>query len=105
MTSVNITGWHPERIAGLVEAIRGDHPSVEIEAVLRHRDTDRVGQLSLSLSHDEPTDPRCPSMREVPDRHRLPDPAARHPQALDPPGETQDEPKRTHDRRNGNGQH
>jgi hypothetical protein len=54
MTSVDITEWHPERIAGFVEAIKGDHPSVEIEVVLRHHDTDHVGQLSMSLSNDGP---------------------------------------------------
>ena len=105
MTSVNITGWHPERVAGFVEAIRGDHPSIEIEFVLRHHDTDRQGQLSLSLSHDEPTDlvaRRCETCQTV-TVSQIPPLATL--KALDPPRETQDEPKRTHDRRNGNGQH
>jgi hypothetical protein len=102
MTSVNITGWHPERVAGLVEAIRGDHPSVEIAAVLRHHDTAREGQLSLSLSHDEPTDlvaRRCETCQTVTVSQVLPLAALK---TLGPPGETQEEPKRTHDRRNGN---
>jgi hypothetical protein len=55
-TAVDITDWHPERVAGFVEAIRGDHPSIEIEFVLHHHDTDRQGQLSLRLSNDEPTE-------------------------------------------------
>jgi hypothetical protein len=105
MTSVNITGWHPERVAGFVEAIRGDHPSIEIEAVLRHHDTDRVGQLSLSLSNDEPTDlvaRRCGTCQTVTVTQVLPLAALK---TLGPAGETDDEPEGTHDRRNGNGPH
>jgi hypothetical protein len=55
-TTIDVTTWHPERIAGFLEAIRGDHPSVEIECIVRHHDTDRIGQMSMSLSHDEPSD-------------------------------------------------
>jgi hypothetical protein len=55
-TTIDVTTWHPERIAGFLEAFRGDHPSVEIECIVRHHDTDRIGQLSMSLSHDEPSD-------------------------------------------------
>ena len=79
--TVDITGWHPDRVAGFVEAIRGDHPSVEIEFVLRHHDTDRQGQLSLSLSHDEPTDlvaRRCETCQTVTVPRSCRSPPSRH---------------------------
>jgi len=99
--TVDITGWHPERVAGFVEAIRGDHPSIEIEFVLRHHDTDRVGQLSLSLSHDEPTDlvaRQCQQCQTVTVSQVLPLASLKGPKALRAAGETDDEPERTHGR-------
>jgi hypothetical protein len=52
-TAVDITDWHPERVAGFVEAIRGNHPSIEIEFVLKG---DHEGRLSMSLTDEAPTD-------------------------------------------------
>jgi hypothetical protein len=68
-TAFDITDWHTERIAGFLEAIRGDHPSAEIECVIRHHDTDRVGQLSLSLTEKPASDftaRRCETCQTVP---------------------------------------
>ena len=102
MTSVDITEWHPERIAGFVEAIKGDHPSVEIECVLRHHDMDRVGQLSLSLT-DKPasdfTARQCQQCQTVTVSKIIPLASLKGYQALEPAGEPDDEPKRTHDHR------
>jgi hypothetical protein len=107
--TVDITGWHPERVAGFVGAIRGDHPSVEIEFVLRHYDTDRQGQLSLSLSNDEPTDElvarQCQQCRTITVSTVLSLASLKAPKTLGVPEETDTEPDRTHDHRNGNGQH
>jgi uncharacterized protein VirK/YbjX len=107
MTSVDITGWHHERVAGFVEAIKGDYPSVEIEFVLRHHDTDREGQLSLSLSNDEPTDElvarQCQQCQTVTVSKVLPLASLKGPKALSAAEETDDEPKLTDGSRNGDG--
>jgi hypothetical protein len=96
--TVDITGWHPERVAGFVEAIRGDHPSVEIEAVLRHHDPDQVGQLSMSLS-DEPASDlvihECQQCQTVTVAKVLSLASLGAPMALSPAGKSDDEPERT----------
>jgi hypothetical protein len=80
MTSVDITDWHPERIAGFVEAIKGDHPSVEIECIVRHHDTDRAGQMSMSLSDEPASDFVARRCETVPDDHGHEDHPAHQPE-------------------------
>jgi hypothetical protein len=110
-TVFDISDWHPERIAGFVEAIRGDHPSVEIQAVICHRDADQVGQLSMSLT-DKPasdfTARRCETCQTVTVSKIIPLASLKGYKTLSAAGETDSEPERTHDHhdhRNGNGQH
>ena len=107
-TAFDITDWHPERVAGFVEAIRGDHPSIAIEFVLRHHDTHRQGQLSLSLSNDEPADElvarQCQQCQTVTVSKVLPLGSLKALRTLDDPEETDGESKQT-DSPNGDGPH
>jgi hypothetical protein len=86
MTTVDITDWHNERIAGFLEAIKGDHPNAAIECIVRHHDTDRVGQLSLSLT-DEPasdfTARRCETCQTITVSKIIPLASLKTPKTLD----------------------
>jgi hypothetical protein len=52
-TTVDITGWSAERVAGFLAAARGDSAAVEISLVIR---SDGEKQLSMSLSDERPSD-------------------------------------------------
>jgi hypothetical protein len=100
MTSIDVTDWHIERIAGFLEAIKGDHPSVEIECIARHHDTDRAGQMSMSLS-DEPASDfiarRCGTCQTVTVSKIISLASLKGYKALGAVGETDDRPKPAHD--------
>jgi hypothetical protein len=99
MTSIDVTDWHTEWIAGFLEAIKGDHPSVEIECIVRHHDTDHAGQLSMSLT-DKPasdfTARQCQQCQTVTVSKIIPLASLKGHKALDAARETVDEPKPTH---------
>ena len=52
-TTVDITGWSAERVAGFLTAARGDSAAVEISLVTR---SDGERQLSMSISDERPSD-------------------------------------------------
>src|SRR4051794_17917732 len=63
--TVDVTGWHPERVAGYIEAIRGNSANVQFELVIRH---DGKKQLSMALTDEQPSDftaRRCETCRSV----------------------------------------
>jgi hypothetical protein len=108
MTYVDVTDWALAKIEGYLTAIRSDQAGVEISLVV-HSDGER--QMTMALSDERSSDfvaQQCQVCDAITVSKVLPIPdlpGLNAPKTLDAGDETDDEPKRTHDRRNGNGSH
>ena len=104
--TIDITGWDPRKVEGYLQAVRGDTTAVEVSLVV---DTDGQQQMVMALTDDPASDyvaRRCEVCQSVTAAKVLPIPnlpGLNAPKTLDVGDETDDESKRTHDRRNGNG--
>ena len=90
--AIDVTGWHHERIAGYVDAIRGNQPSVEISIIV---DSDEEQQMVMSLT-DEPasdfTARRCETCQSITVSRILSLDGLPTPKVLDPPWESDTTP-------------
>jgi hypothetical protein len=109
MTSIDVTDWALAKIEGYLTAIRSDDQvGVEISLIV-HSDGER--QMTMSLSDERCSDyvaHQCQVCDAITVSKVLPVPdlpGLKAHKTLSPGGETDGEPKRTHDRRDCSGQH
>jgi hypothetical protein len=109
MTNIDVTDWALAKIEGYLTAIRSDDQvGVEI-SLIAHSDGER--QMTMSVSDERSSDyvaHQCQVCDAITVSKVLPIPdlpGLNAPKTLDGGDETDDEPKRTYDRPNGNGSH
>jgi hypothetical protein len=101
-TTTDITGWSIDRVAGYLEAIRGDSTAVDVSITVR---TDGERRMTMALTDEPPAEyvlHRCQACDAVTAAKVLPLPdlpGLKTPMALTAAGESNSEPKRTHDHR------
>jgi hypothetical protein len=106
MTSIDVTDWAPAKVEGFLTAIKSDQPGIEISVTLR---SDGQQQMSMALSDERASDyvaSQCEVCQSVTVSKVLPlggikgRKALQAPSALGTAGETDDQPKPTHDHTN-----
>jgi hypothetical protein len=108
MTSVDITEWHPQKVEGVLTAIRSDLPGVEISVTLR---SNGEQQMCMALNDERSSDcvaHQCHVCDAITVAKVLLLDGIKGRKALKALGageEGDTESDRTHDHRNRNGQH